>query len=556
MCAYGVLIKEPLLSAYEMLNVHPSLLPRWRGAAPVERAIMAGDEQDRRVDHAVTEGLDSGAVCLQEAEPIRPDDDYGTLAARLERLGGDLLVRALDERPPFVEQDESQVTYAHKIEAARPRARPGRPPDELERTVRALRPHIGARVALPGGDFLGVIAAARRRRRVRARLGARARRPAAARRARRRAGADRDQAAGRSPDGGRRLAPRPPGRAPHRLRRPHAGVAATRRAGRLGGRMMVRRRAERAPRRPERPGRPGRAAAPGRDGGAGAGAGAAGGAGGGGGAGATPGWAAGQGPALPAPRRSARQRPAARARAASRSADRAPAAARPAPGSSAPSRRASRASAPGSSASRTSAPGRRTTGASPLVAVRGRVVIGLRMLGGRRRAGAGARVARLLDRRLGRRGRLIVAVVVGRVLDLDRVGLVPDRVLAVGRRRVGRRVARVGVDRSLRVALGRAGIGAGLLLLGARNAVAVEILAAPVQTPPAFVSGSHGLVLVRTSTALRTPSPSESSSPSLTPSLLVSNSRGDVPVRNSSLLGTPSMSGSELASAPLRRSRP
>jgi methionyl-tRNA formyltransferase len=158
-CAYGVLIKEPLLSAYQMINVHPSLLPRWRGAAPVERAIMAGDEQTGVSIMRVTEGLDSGAVCLQEPEPIGPDDDYGSLAARLERLGGGLLVRALDERPPFVEQDESQVTYAHKIEAADRALDPALSPAELERTVRALRPHIGARVALPDGDFLGVIAA-------------------------------------------------------------------------------------------------------------------------------------------------------------------------------------------------------------------------------------------------------------------------------------------------------------------------------------------------------------------------------------------------------------
>jgi methionyl-tRNA formyltransferase len=158
-CAYGVLIKEPLLSAYEMINVHPSLLPRWRGAAPVERAIMAGDEQTGVSIMRVTEGLDSGAVCLQEPEPIGPDDDYGTLAERLERLGGELLVRALDERPPYVEQDEARVTYAHKIEAADRALDPRRPPDELERAVRALRPHIGARVAIPGGDFLGVVAA-------------------------------------------------------------------------------------------------------------------------------------------------------------------------------------------------------------------------------------------------------------------------------------------------------------------------------------------------------------------------------------------------------------
>jgi methionyl-tRNA formyltransferase len=158
-CAYGVLIKEPLLSAYPMINVHPSLLPRWRGAAPVERAIMAGDEQTGVSIMRVTEGFDSGAVCLRETEPIRPDDDYGMLAGRLEQLGGELLVRALDERPPFAEQDESQVTYAHKISAADRALDPQRPPDELERAVRALRPHIGARVALPGGDFLGVVAA-------------------------------------------------------------------------------------------------------------------------------------------------------------------------------------------------------------------------------------------------------------------------------------------------------------------------------------------------------------------------------------------------------------
>jgi methionyl-tRNA formyltransferase len=142
-----------------MINVHPSLLPRWRGAAPVERAMMAGDAQTGVSIMRVTEALDAGAVCVQEAEPIRPDDDYGTLAARLERLGGELLVRALDERPPFAEQDESLVTYAHKIEAADRALDPGRPPEELERTVRALRPHIGARVALPDGDFIGVIAA-------------------------------------------------------------------------------------------------------------------------------------------------------------------------------------------------------------------------------------------------------------------------------------------------------------------------------------------------------------------------------------------------------------
>src|SRR3954451_6379039 len=158
-CAYGVLVKEPLLSAYEIFNVHPSLLPRWRGAAPVERAIMAGDAETGVSIMRLTAGLASGPVCLQEREPIGPDDDYGTLAARLRGLGGRLLVRALDERPPFTEQDEAGVTYAHKIEARDRALDPTRPPEELERAVRALRPHIGARLALPGEEFLGVIRA-------------------------------------------------------------------------------------------------------------------------------------------------------------------------------------------------------------------------------------------------------------------------------------------------------------------------------------------------------------------------------------------------------------
>jgi methionyl-tRNA formyltransferase len=154
-----VLIREPLLSLREILNVHPSLLPRWRGAAPVERAIMAGDAETGMSIMRLTAGLDSGPVCLQERTPIGPDDDYASLAARMETLGGDLLVRALDERPPFVEQDEAGVTYAEKIEAADRTLDPARTAAENERVVRALRPHIGARVALPGGEFLGVVRA-------------------------------------------------------------------------------------------------------------------------------------------------------------------------------------------------------------------------------------------------------------------------------------------------------------------------------------------------------------------------------------------------------------
>jgi methionyl-tRNA formyltransferase len=156
-CAFGALIREPLLSEHLMLNVHPSLLPRWRGAAPVERAIMAGDEETGVSIMRVTAGLDSGPVALRRAEPIRPDDTYGTLAPRLAALGGELLVQTLDRWPrQLVEQDAAAATYAEKIEAADRTLDPGRPAEDLERVVRALHPHIGARIALPGGESLRV----------------------------------------------------------------------------------------------------------------------------------------------------------------------------------------------------------------------------------------------------------------------------------------------------------------------------------------------------------------------------------------------------------------
>lgn len=155
-CAFGALIKEELLSAHRILNVHPSLLPRWRGAAPIERAIMAGDSTTGVAIMELTAGLDSGPVCLEESEPIRPDDTYGTLAGRLQRIGGELLVRALDESPPCAEQDDARATYADKIAAAERELDPSRPAAELERIVRALTPHIGAYVTLSDGTPLGV----------------------------------------------------------------------------------------------------------------------------------------------------------------------------------------------------------------------------------------------------------------------------------------------------------------------------------------------------------------------------------------------------------------
>jgi methionyl-tRNA formyltransferase len=154
--AYGGLIKEPLLSSYDMLNVHPSLLPRWRGAAPIERAIEAGDPVTGVSIMRPTAELDAGPVCLQREEPVRPDDDYGTLSARLATLGGELLMEALDTRPDCKEQPSEEATYADKVEADDRRLDPTLPARELERRVRALHPHVGAHLELPDGSRLGV----------------------------------------------------------------------------------------------------------------------------------------------------------------------------------------------------------------------------------------------------------------------------------------------------------------------------------------------------------------------------------------------------------------
>src|SRR4051812_21897936 len=148
-CAFGALIREPLLSEHPMWNVHPSLLPRWRGAAPIERAIEAGDEVTGVTIMRPTAEMDAGPMCLQAEEPIQSDDDYGTLSARLRALGGELLVRSLDDMLPFGEQPSEGVTYAEKIGPEDRRLDPELDAAALERRVRALNPHIGAFVEEP-----------------------------------------------------------------------------------------------------------------------------------------------------------------------------------------------------------------------------------------------------------------------------------------------------------------------------------------------------------------------------------------------------------------------
>jgi methionyl-tRNA formyltransferase len=159
-CAFGQLIKEPLLSMAEFLNVHPSLLPRWRGAAPIERAIMARDPKTGVCVMRLTAGLDSGPVALCAEVDLGEDEDYGALAPRLAALGGDLLVEALDLLADgtlaFTEQDEDEVTYAEKITPEDRRLDPAQPAADLAAKVRALTPHIGAFLELEGGERLGV----------------------------------------------------------------------------------------------------------------------------------------------------------------------------------------------------------------------------------------------------------------------------------------------------------------------------------------------------------------------------------------------------------------
>src|SRR5262249_53512438 len=143
-----------------MLNVHPSLLPRWRGAAPIERAIMAGDEATGVSVMQVGAGLDSGPVALREEVAIGAEDDFESLSGKLSALGAELLGRALDLQVEgaleLAAQDEKRATYAEKIGAGDRRLDPARSAVELARTVRALTPHVGAYLETAAGERLGV----------------------------------------------------------------------------------------------------------------------------------------------------------------------------------------------------------------------------------------------------------------------------------------------------------------------------------------------------------------------------------------------------------------
>jgi methionyl-tRNA formyltransferase len=143
--AYGLLIPEALLDRALWLNVHPSLLPRWRGAAPVERAILAGDAETGVTIHRTVKELDAGPIAAQRAFPIGTRDDAGAVFAR----AAELAVELLDFEPTFTPQPEEGVTYADKITAS-DRLLDLTNPLDADRRIRALSPHIGARAELNG----------------------------------------------------------------------------------------------------------------------------------------------------------------------------------------------------------------------------------------------------------------------------------------------------------------------------------------------------------------------------------------------------------------------
>jgi methionyl-tRNA formyltransferase len=148
--AYGAILPPDILEVPKLgpLNVHFSLLPRWRGAAPVERAILAGDEQTGVTTMFMDEGLDTGPILLRESIPIGPRDTAGSIRNALADLGADLIVRSLREidngslnaQP----QSEAGVTIAAKIAAEEAELDPTRPAVDLDRRVRAMDPAPGA----------------------------------------------------------------------------------------------------------------------------------------------------------------------------------------------------------------------------------------------------------------------------------------------------------------------------------------------------------------------------------------------------------------------------
>ncbi|MDP3958890.1 MAG: methionyl-tRNA formyltransferase [Pseudorhodobacter sp.] len=146
--AYGLILPQAVLDAPRLgcLNIHASLLPRWRGAAPIQRAILAGDSETGICIMQMQAGLDTGPVLVRATSPIGPSDTAGDLQDRLSALGADLIVQALDALPDLVPepQPDAGATHAAKIAKAEARIDWSRPATEIDRQVRGLSPFPGA----------------------------------------------------------------------------------------------------------------------------------------------------------------------------------------------------------------------------------------------------------------------------------------------------------------------------------------------------------------------------------------------------------------------------
>lgn len=145
--AYGLILPQPVLDAPRLgcLNIHASILPRWRGAAPIHRAVLAGDAETGVAIMRMEAGLDTGPVLAEARTAIGPQDTTGDLHDRLSRMGADLIVDVLDRLPlPAVPQGSDGVTYADKIDKAEARIDWTRPAVEVDRLIRGLSPFPGA----------------------------------------------------------------------------------------------------------------------------------------------------------------------------------------------------------------------------------------------------------------------------------------------------------------------------------------------------------------------------------------------------------------------------
>jgi methionyl-tRNA formyltransferase len=146
LAAFAALVPKNVLemTAGGILNVHPSLLPRWRGASPIQAALAAGDQGTGVSIIRLVEALDAGPILLQTLFPIAPEDDYLSLEPRLAELGAQLLVRALREQPTPVPQDETEATYSRRIDREDAHIDWAQPVDTIFNQVRAYRGWPGA----------------------------------------------------------------------------------------------------------------------------------------------------------------------------------------------------------------------------------------------------------------------------------------------------------------------------------------------------------------------------------------------------------------------------